>query len=95
MLAPRLANLRNTVGSSLLGPFVDRPSAWRSAIEATCSGTCYETPFELCQDSSYVFIVCVIPGRDVIIVYFVNKRKMGRNRDEGAGEPVVSMGAKM
>ena len=71
MRSPReVGNPRDTVRSSLFGPLVNRSSAWFSAFEALVSTiTCPGTSREFHLDSSDVFIVCVVLGRNVIVVY--------------------------
>lgn len=71
-------------------------STWSGAEEAgaDCPGTEFGAPSKVRLDGSYVFMVCVIAGGDIIVVYFA-KGEMGRNRDKAADKPVVVMGAKV
>lgn len=92
----KLESLRKTVRSSLFGPFVDWPGARCSTAEgANSSIPLFDTSRDFYLDSSYVFVVCVVSGRDFIIVYSMNKGQMGLYSDNTVDEPVVSMGAKM
>ena len=73
---------------------MNRTSAWSRTTEAISPGTGLDTSSEFHLDSSYVFVVWVFTGRDIIIIYFMEKGSNDHYRDKTADEPVVSMGEK-
>ena len=61
-------NLRNTVGSGLLGPLVNRPSPWLGVTVTASRRPEFDASFEFYLDRSYMFVGCIIPGSGIVVV---------------------------
>jgi len=64
-------------------------------MKASSSRASLGASSEFDLDSPYVFVVWVVPEREIVVIYFVEKGQIDRYKNEAVDKPVVAMGAKM